>query len=1851
MNQPSTSLSGNGKNVFEKHIKTIVIAIIMAIIFLMPKQSNAQAITWSNTNSGTAPFLWLTGTNWTGNFVPTGTQIAEFATNPTKSTTISIDLNATTNNGTNNQAVGAVWLPSTNTKNITISNASTTVGGVLTLNSATVNSIQNVIIQNDGPSNLTFQDNGAGLMGLALTNNINNIISSNDGGSGGTITLASVISSVSGSTPLTVTGNNTNKTVAITGTANTFTGTITLTGVETVFSGDGSFGNTANNIIINGGRLTTSFTINPIRNIQVGSTAGTSLSVTKSTTSTFNGVISDYPSAAPGLLVKQGAGILILGGTSTYTGTTVINNGMLQLGKSNALPTTTALSLGQASSTNLGTFDLAGFNQTIAGLTSTTGTNAAVARNLVTTSTGASTLTIGGSGSYTYGDGSLANSGIINGAVSIAVTGGGVQILGDNNNAFTGNITLTNGELRFDPNLTTGTAGSESFTSSAVNFNGGILGTTNINTGSALTFSTLNLQGSSTISKINLGSNAHTITFAASSGQAWGSLIDTVKITGWLGAYNGTTGTNGKIFVGTNASGLSGQQLSQIEFIDGSGNVHTASLLATGELVPNTITTPSLLATGTISFTTQAVSTSSASQSFSLSGANLTPFNGSITITAPSANFTVSTDNINFGSTASISYSGGTFNASNTPNVYVKFTPQSGGNKTGNITATGGGASAPANFAVSGIAQATYKSAQSGNWSNTATWVGGVVPQAAADIVEIQNTHTVTVDATDNNISSLTIDAGAVLSLTNNTNSIKVTNGAATTIVNGTLTIGSSLTAVGLFTSASLEVGNGGLFTNNAGNAVAVSIAAFSVDANGTYNHNAIGSSSTGAATDFPGSASITLDNASTVVLSQWAKAGGKPNALPVIGSWGNLTVNIGNTLSSGNSWGLQGAVTTVHGTLNILSTGGAIFALTKNTAIPVINFDGDVNISGGTIDISNTTSNVYPTVNIAGNLNVSGTGAFHLSEAASPAAIGGETLNITGKLKMSGGSVFFNEAGSGVVGAITVNIGDSLIVSAGTLDLNTAVSDAGAETVTVNLNGNLVVSGTGSIIRSGASASFATVNFTKSSGTQTFASTATGISANKIFWNVGDGITGNALQLNSDFIMSPSSKLTVNSNNSIVCSQDLTIDSSLALLGASTVNLNGHTLSLNLNALLSGANAGGSFTGSSSAGLIIGGTTGGTFNFTEGAQVLKTLVCNGNSIDTIGTHLDITAGSAAGTVTVNTGAVLNTQNNLTIKSDVNGTAQVANSTGFIVGNVTVERYIPANSERAWRLLSVPTAGETINAAWQEGQTGGTNTLPGYGTIISASPSNANFAANGFDFQQQNTSILTYDPANNAWDEIPSTYNPIATKAGYFLYIRGDRSQNPAPTVGSTTPTVLRTQGTLYQGTQSSINVSSGSFNLIGNIYASAIDFNNVIRSGGTDNLFYLWDPKLLNTPPSLGAYVAFSGTNDWVPVPSYAGIGSYGSTPNTRIESGQAFFVHASTSDGTVQLTENSKVAGSADVFRPAAPAGTSGKFNTNLFVSANGQLADGNVEVFNNAYADAVDGNDALKLSNTVENFGIVRNGKVLAIEARQPVVNTDTIYFDMWNMKQQQYKLEFTPDNLNTGLTASLVDTYLNTKTNISLKDVTDINFTVDANAASSASNRFRVIFSAATPVPVTFTSVTAQQQSNGTVTVLWKTASSAGIKQYAVEYSADGNNFSVVGTVTAKAGNATYSFAGATAVAGINYYRIKAIGEAGDITYSNIATISSVATTAAGIAVYPNPVSGSHINIQFNNLAAGTYTARLLTINGQEMYSAPITYTVGSNTQGMDIPATLASGTYQLELSVAGKVPYTTTVIIK
>ena len=668
----------------------------------------------------------------------------------------------------------------------------------------------------------------------------------------------------------------------------------------------------------------------------------------------------------------------------------------------------------------------------------------------------------------------------------------------------------------------------------------------------------------------------------------------------------------------------------------------------------------------------------------------------------------------------------------------------------------------------------------------------------------------------------------------------------------------------------------------------------------------------------------------------------------------------------------------------------------------------------------------------------------------------------------------------------------------------------------------------------------------------------------------------------------------------------------------AGTIDLNGGTVQ---------PISGNAFTGNKIQNLIISNSAGVNVSSTANDSLIVTGVMNFGNVNN---------------------ATLATGNNLKLRSTASATARVAdltnagaNSGNSISGNVTVERWIKLRSGgtgRAYRLLApaVNTTG-SIKANWMEGGMNtviGTNInpVPLYGTQITGAAGNTN----GFDVTQSNASSLyaTTNAVVPTYTAIGSTGGSLNALTGYFLYVRGDRSMDMTLPLASgmpTSSTTLRTTGTIVQGTQTVFTnafVGGGALNLITNPYPSPIDWSLVKAASSNITDFYtLYDPNF--------------GTRGGFVTVSSAGVASSG-LATKFIQSGQAFFVQSNGGVPAVSIQEIHKTAGNNNEVFLTPPPPVEG-FRTELyFTEANNyrRVVDGAVALFNNSYSAAVDENDAKEINNWDENIAIAREGKHLAIEGRPVIIIKDTIPLFMNNMKQQEYEFEFTPAMFsNPNLKAELVDNFLNKRTLISVTQATTVSFTVTADAASKATDRFMVVFGTfGGPLAIDAITIKANQKNQG-VQVAWVSKSETDMVKYEVERSAYGTNFAKLSTTIAIGNSSSpvsYNWFDANPNMGTNFYRVKAIDRAGNMKYSDVVKVT-FGKGEPGIVVYPNPMEGRIFKIDMNNMAKGAYLLNLYNNMGQLVYTEQLQHDGSQVTRTINLKTDIAKGAYQLQLS--------------
>ncbi|AMS25928.1 hypothetical protein AEM51_01785 [Bacteroidetes bacterium UKL13-3] len=356
------------------------------IISVIPNSSDS--IVWANKAAATA---WYTNNNWS----PITASGAWTSGNIAKFNNLGLATTAGINMGTSFLSIAAIEITSLRTRNLSIGNSATT-SGALTLNGAYINNLANVIIRNNSGSILTIQDNETGsgkIMGLVLGNTTDNKIVID--GTGG-VTISSIIS---GSNSLTKQGSGSGI-LTLSG-SNTYTGKTTINTGFIACSGESAFGANpgafvANQITLNGGGIQTTGAINfsSNRGLTLGANGG--IFNTASHNITLQNVVT-----GSGSLTKTGTSTLILSGSHTYTGSTIVLAGTLQLNNSSgtSMPATNNITISG------GTLKVSA-NQTLNNIELNSGTltvDAGVTLTINGTLTFTSGATINGLGTIVYG--------------------------------------------------------------------------------------------------------------------------------------------------------------------------------------------------------------------------------------------------------------------------------------------------------------------------------------------------------------------------------------------------------------------------------------------------------------------------------------------------------------------------------------------------------------------------------------------------------------------------------------------------------------------------------------------------------------------------------------------------------------------------------------------------------------------------------------------------------------------------------------------------------------------------------------------------------------------------------------------------------------------------------------------------------------------------------------------------------------------------------------------------------------------------------------------------------------------------------------------------------------------------------------------------------------------------------------------------------------------------------------------------------------------------------------------------------------------------------------------------------
>ncbi len=839
-----------------------------------------------------------------------------------------------------------------------------------------------------------------------------------------------------------------------------------------------------------------------------------------------------------GAFTKAGTGTLTLSGTNTYTGTTAVSVGVLNIQNAAALG-------GTASGTTVTSGAALQIQGSIAvgaealTLNGTGISNTGALRNISGTNSWSGAATLGSASTITSDagtltlSGSIANGGFLStfsGAGDISVTGGisGTGGLTKNGagtltitgtNSYTGNVTINGGTLIAGGTSTTFALGDPTAAGRTVTVNnsGTVLSfTTNnvfgvgnanvpaiaLNAGTTLTSTRYNVLGPLTL-------NGATLTQAAISGAGYegyqflgnitvgGSAASTIATTNGMGNHLSTN----TVFTVADASGDSSADLivsaplvNQSPDYGAAAGALTKAGLGTMVLSgANTYTGATTVSAGILNIQNAAALGGTASGTTVSSGATL-QMQGSITVGA---------ETLNIAGTGATGQTGALVNVSGTNNyggllTLAGATTLSSDSGTLNLTNAGtitgatfgltlAGAGNGTVSSIIGTTSGTLTKTGAGTWtlSGANTYTGAT--NVTAGILNIQNAGAL---GTSANTASTTVANGAALQITNN---ITTTN-AGTLILNGT-------------------GGGAGALQNVSGNNA--------WDSNVTIASNATIVSSTAANQLTIGNVSVTslfTMGSNTVTFSGAGDTWLNSN-VGVAGDTGSVIKNgTGRLIFYGNDTNYTGATTVNAGSLELavgpFSAGQYAIngALTIGTgpSNPALAGTVNVNIWNASYDNQLSTSSVV-TINSDGALNL---GTAPLTGGA---GVTGSTG--LGSLILNGGQVtMISTLSLTPTGSITANTNSAhqtALISGGTLNIGapTTFTVARDATITSDLTVSSIVAG-GSLTKQGAGVMTLT-------GANTFTGNTT--------------VSGGTLAANADGALGATAKVTINTGGTVL--------------------------------------------------------------------------------------------------------------------------------------------------------------------------------------------------------------------------------------------------------------------------------------------------------------------------------------------------------------------------------------------------------------------------------------------------------------------------------------------------------------------------------------------------------------------------------------------------------------------------------------------------------------------------------------------------------------------------------------------
>jgi uncharacterized repeat protein (TIGR01451 family) len=185
---------------------------------------------------------------------------------------------------------------------------------------------------------------------------------------------------------------------------------------------------------------------------------------------------------------------------------------------------------------------------------------------------------------------------------------------------------------------------------------------------------------------------------------------------------------------------------------------------------------------------------------------------------------------------------------------------------------------------------------------------------------------------------------------------------------------------------------------------------------------------------------------------------------------------------------------------------------------------------------------------------------------------------------------------------------------------------------------------------------------------------------------------------------------------------------------------------------------------------------------------------------------------------------------------------------------------------------------------------------------------------------------------------------------------------------------------------------------------------------------------------------------------------------------------------------------------------------------------------------------------------------------------------------------------------------------------------------------ATNLERTVVLSFAPLPVTLLSFQADLEGS-VVNVTWKTAMEENLKQFEVQRSGNGVDFTTIGIV--QPGQTTYLFTDKEPLTGYNYYRLKSVDKDGSAEHSTMVLINVRNGANIISSLYPNPGNGN-VTLKLQGPVEGNVLVQVIDQQGRQVIAKQLGVQHTAEFKTPLLLSGLSKGSYVLRITIADKV---------